>query len=96
MAAVTFRAAAEGWFSRFVAVPDSVVLNYYYTFGTAKAFMVRNLSWTSPTMFLPLLFFALTAGTLISLFRTRLQSHGVDRGSSSHRDRFIRGLPSDV
>ncbi len=49
VAAVALRAVAEGW--GFVAVPDSVVLNYYYTFGTAKAFMARNLSWNSSTMF---------------------------------------------
>ncbi len=70
--AATLRAVAEGrWF---VAIPDSVVLNYYYTFGTAKAFMVRNLSWNSPTMVFPLLFFALTIGILLSLVRTRLRA----------------------
>jgi Bacterial membrane protein YfhO len=73
-AAVTIRTAAEGWLSRFVAVPDSAVLNYYYTFGTAKALMVRNLSWNSPTILFPLLFFALTAGVLMSLVRTRLRA----------------------
>jgi hypothetical protein len=72
VAAVTIRAAAEGWLSRFVVVPDSVVLNYYYTFGSARAFMVRNLSLSSPTMVFPLLFFASTAGAM-SLVRTRLR-----------------------
>lgn len=74
VAAVILRAVAEGRFSRFVAVPDSLVLNYYYTFGTAKAFMVRNLTWNSPTMFFLLLFFSLTAGVLMSLVRTRLRT----------------------
>jgi Bacterial membrane protein YfhO len=74
LAAGTLRAVAEGWFLPFVKVPDSAALNYYYTFGTAKAFMVRNLSWNSPTMIFPLLFFALTVGILISLFRRRLRS----------------------
>jgi hypothetical protein len=70
VAAVTIRAVAEG----LVAVPDSAVLNYYYTFGTAKTFMARNLSWNSPTMFFPLLFFVLTAVILVSLVRTRLRA----------------------
>ncbi len=74
VAAVILRALAEGWFSPFVPVSDSVALNYYYTFGTAKAFMARNLSWNSPSIIFPLLFFALTAGILMSSFRTQLKA----------------------
>jgi hypothetical protein len=74
LAALFFRALAEGWLSRFFRVPESFVLNYYYTFGAAKAFIVRNLSWNSPAIVFPLLFFALTAGILMSLIRTRLRA----------------------
>ncbi len=74
LTALLFRALAEGWFSRFFVVPDSFVLNYYYTFGAAKAFIVRNLSWNSSAIVFPLLFFALTLGILFSLLRTRLRA----------------------
>ena len=59
-AAVTLRSAAKGWFSQLVAVPAS-----------AKPIIVRNLSWDSATIFMPLLFFTLTIGILVILARTR-------------------------
>jgi hypothetical protein len=60
VAAVTLRSVAEGSFSQFLTVPDS-----------AKPIILRNLSWNSATMFMPLLFFALTVGILVMLVRTR-------------------------
>jgi hypothetical protein len=74
LTAVTLRSLSEGWFSRFFTIPDSTQLNYLYTWGTAKSAITRNLSWDSPTLLLPLLFFALTAGTLFLLFRKRLRT----------------------
>jgi hypothetical protein len=71
LAAGTLRSLAEGWFSRFFTVPDSIPLNYLYTFGEAKSAIVRNLSWNGPTLLLPLLFFALTAAALLLLTRSR-------------------------
>jgi hypothetical protein len=71
LAAATLRSLAEGWFSPFFTVPDSLSLNYLYTFGAAKSAIVRNLSWNHPTLLLPLLFFALTAATLLLLIRSR-------------------------
>jgi hypothetical protein len=59
-AAVTLRSVARGSFYQFVAVPDS-----------AKPIILRNLSWNSATMFMPLLFFALTVAILVMLGRTR-------------------------
>ena len=60
VAAVTLRSVAKGSFSQFLAVPDS-----------AKPFILRNLSWNSATIFMPLLFFALTIAILVMLGRTR-------------------------
>jgi hypothetical protein len=71
LAAGTLRSLAEGRFSQFFKVPDSIPLNYLYTFGAAKSAIVRNLSWNRPTLLLPLLFFALTAATLLLLIRSR-------------------------
>jgi hypothetical protein len=71
LAAVTLLSLAEGWFSRFFTIPDSTPLNYLYQFGEAKSAILRNLSWNSPTLLLPLLFFALSAGTLLLLIRSR-------------------------
>jgi hypothetical protein len=59
-AAMTLRSMAEGSFSNDVSVLDS-----------AKPIILRNLSWTSTTMTIPLLFFALTVGILVMLIRTR-------------------------
>jgi hypothetical protein len=73
LAALTLRSLAEGWFSRLFTIPDSMELNYFFTFGTAKPTMIRNLSWTSPTLELPLLFFVLAVGVLFLLVRTRLR-----------------------
>ena len=74
LAAVTLRSLAEGWFSQLFTIPDSTPLNYLFTFGAAKAAMIRNLSWNSPTLLLPVLFFALTSGTLLLLIRRRLRT----------------------
>jgi hypothetical protein len=71
LAAGTLRSLAEGRFSRFFTIPDSIPLNYLYTFGAARSAIVRNLSWNHPTLLLPLLFFALTAATLLLLIRSR-------------------------
>ncbi len=71
LAAVTLRSLAEGWFSRFFTIPDSIPLNYLYTFGSAKSAIVRNLSWNHPTLLLPLLILVLTAATLLLLIRSR-------------------------
>ena len=73
-AAVTLRALAEGWFTRFFTIPDSTPLNFLYTFGTAKRAMIKNLSWNSPSLVMPFLFLILTAGILVVLIRTRLRT----------------------
>jgi hypothetical protein len=59
-AAVMLRFVAKGSFPQFVAIPDS-----------AKSIILRNLSWSSATMFLPLLFFVLAIGILTMLIWTR-------------------------
>src|SRR5206468_2354802 len=69
LVAVMLRLLAEGWFSQFLTIPDSIHLNYYYTFSTAKQVIIRNLSWNSPTLFMPILFFFLAVGTLLLLTR---------------------------
>jgi hypothetical protein len=71
LVAVTLRFVAKGWCSRFLGIPDSVQLNYYYTFGAAKRVMIRNLSWNSPTFLMPLLFYVLAVGLLLLLVRQR-------------------------
>jgi hypothetical protein len=71
LAAATIRSLAEGWFSRLFTIPDSIPLNYNYTFGAAKQAMIRNLSWSSPALAMPLLFFLLTVGVFLLLARTR-------------------------
>jgi hypothetical protein len=76
-AAVMLRFVAEGWFARFFAIPDSIQLNHDYTFGTAKPAMIRNLSWNSPTLAMPLLFFILTIGILFLLVRMRLRTTAI-------------------
>jgi hypothetical protein len=73
LAALILRSLAEGWFSRLLTIPDSMALNYYATFGTAKPVMVRNLSWTSQTLVGPLLFLLLTNGVLLLLARRRFR-----------------------
>ena len=55
LVAFTLRSLAEGWFSRLFTIPDSTPLNYLYTFGAAKPAIIRNLSWNSPTLVMPLL-----------------------------------------
>jgi hypothetical protein len=76
-AAVMLRFVAEGWFARFFAIPDSIQLNHDYTFGTAKPAMIRNLSWNSPTLAMPLLFFILTIGILFLLVRMRWRTTAI-------------------
>jgi hypothetical protein len=73
MAAVTLRSLAEGRFSRFFTIPDSLQLNYLSTFGEARQAIIRNLSWGHPTLLLPLFFFLLTAGTLFLWIRMGLR-----------------------
>jgi hypothetical protein len=73
LTALTLRSLAEGRFSRFLQIPDSTPLNYYFTFGTAKSAIIRNLSWNSPTLFMPVLFFLLTVGVIILLVRMPLR-----------------------
>jgi hypothetical protein len=73
VAALILRSLAEGWFSWLLTIPDSMALNYYATFGTAKPVMIRNLSLTSPTLVGPLLFLLLTYGVLLLLDRRRFQ-----------------------
>jgi Bacterial membrane protein YfhO len=70
LAAVALRSLAEGWW---YFVLDSVHVNYLYTFGTVKQAIIRNLSWDSPTLVMPFLFFALTGGILFLLARRRLR-----------------------
>src|SRR3984957_16753561 len=72
-AAVTLRSLAEGRFSRFFTIPDSLPLNYLSTFGEARQAIIRNLSWNHPTLLLPLFFFLLTAGTLFLWIRMGLR-----------------------
>ena len=74
LAALTLRSLAEGWFSRFFAIPDSIPINYLYTFGTAKPAMIKNLSWNSASLIMPLIFFSLTAVTLLFLIRSQLRT----------------------
>ena len=71
LVATILRSLAQGSFARFCPIPDSTVINPSYTFATAKPFILRNLSWSSPTMLMPLLFFGLTLGTLASLVWSR-------------------------
>jgi hypothetical protein len=71
LAAMTLRSLAAGWLSWFFAIPDSVKLNYCYTFGAVKQAMIKNLSVTSPTIGMPLLFFILTVGVLFFLLGKR-------------------------
>ncbi len=73
-AAVVIRFLAEGKFSRFFTIPDSWPLNYYYSFGAVKSDIIRNLSWTGPTLLMPLLFLVLTTGIFVLLFRKRLRT----------------------
>ncbi len=70
LAAGALRSLAEGWLP---IIPDSVPVNYLYTFGAAKQAIIRNLSWKSPTLVMPLLFFILTVGILFLLVRRRLR-----------------------
>ena len=70
LAAVALRSLAEGWL---YLIPDSVHVNYLYTFGAVKQAIIRNLSWDSPTLVMPFLFFVLTAGILFLLVRRRPQ-----------------------
>ena len=93
LAALTLRSLADGRLS-FFTVPDSVQLNYYFTFGAAKVAMIRNLAWNSPTLVMPVLFFLLTVGVLFLLVRKRLRVTAliavpvlivVDTFFSSHR-----------
>ncbi len=74
LVAFTFRSLAEGWFSRLFAIPDSTPINYLYTFGTAKPAIIKNLSWNSASMMMPLIFLSLTAITLLFLIRSRLRT----------------------
>jgi hypothetical protein len=71
LAAITLRFLAQGWL--FHTIPDSAPVNYLYTFGAVKRAIIRNLSWNSPTLVVPLLFFILTAGILFLLPRIRLR-----------------------
>ena len=73
LVAVTLRSLAEGWFSRFLTIPDSFPLNYLYTFGAAKPAMIRNLLWDSPTLVMPVLFFVSTVAILSLLARMHLR-----------------------
>ncbi|MBV9299816.1 MAG: hypothetical protein JO066_12655, partial [Verrucomicrobia bacterium] len=77
LAAVVLRFVAEGRFAPFFTIPDSIQLNYDYTFGAAKRAMIRNLSWNSPTLEMPLLFFILSVGILLLLVRMRLRTAGM-------------------
>ena len=70
LAVVALRSLAEGWL---YLIPDSVHVNYLYTFGAVKQAIIRNLSWDSPTLVMPFLFFVLTAGILFLLARRRLR-----------------------
>jgi hypothetical protein len=70
LAVVALRSLAEGWW---YLIPNSVHVNYLYTFGAVKQAIIRNLSWDSPTLVMPFLFFALTGGILSLLARRRLR-----------------------
>jgi hypothetical protein len=70
LAVVALRSLAEGWW---YLIPDSVHVNYLYTFGAVKQAIIRNLSWNSPTLVMLSLFFALTGGILFLLTRRRLR-----------------------
>ena len=70
LAVVALRSLAEGWW---YLIPDSVHVNYLYTFGAVKQAIIRNLSWDSPSLVMPFLFFALTGGILFLLARRRLR-----------------------
>ena len=70
LAVVALRSLAEGWW---YLIPDSVHVNYLYTFGAVKQAITRNLSWDSPSLVMPFLFFALTGGILFLLARRRLR-----------------------
>ena len=70
LAVVALRSLAEG---RWYLIPDSVHVNYLYTFGAVKQAIIRNLSWDSPSLVMPFLFFALTGGILFLLARRRLR-----------------------
>jgi hypothetical protein len=70
LAVLALRSLAEGWW---YLIPDFVHVNYLYTFGAVKQAIIRNLSWDSPTLVMPFLFFALTGGVLFLLARRRLR-----------------------
>jgi Bacterial membrane protein YfhO len=70
LAAGALRSLAKGWLP---IIPDSAPVNYLYTFGEVKQAIIRNLSWESPTLVLPLVFFILTVGILFLLARRRLR-----------------------
>jgi hypothetical protein len=70
-AAVLLRSVAKVSLWRTFGVSDSAIVNNWYTFGTAKPIVLQNLSWSSPTMLMPLLFFALTVAIIAMLVRVR-------------------------
>ena len=74
LVALTVRSLAEGWFSRLFTIPDSMPLNYLYTFGAAKQAIIKNLSWNSASLIMPLIFLSLTAITLLFLIRSQLRT----------------------
>jgi len=70
-AAVMIRFVAKASLWRNFGVSDSAMVNNWYTFGTAKPIVLQNLSWSSATMLMPLLFFALTLGIIAMFARVR-------------------------
>ena len=96
LAAAILRSLAQGSLARFFAIPDSAVINVNYTFAAAKPFILQNLSWSSPTILMPLVFFGLTLGILANLVWSRYRTVAMWAIPLLIVSRHLPGIPSDV